>query len=136
MNLDWSVVWDHRQQFLDGARMTILLTVLTMSIAVPGGLALALLRLSLLRPVGGFATAFVEFFRATPLILQIYWAFYVLPATFDIRLSEFATGLIGLSLNVSAFNSETFRAGIVSIRRGQSNAGFALGMSRVQVFTR
>jgi His/Glu/Gln/Arg/opine family amino acid ABC transporter permease subunit len=135
MNLDWSVVWDHRQQFLDGALMTILLTVLTMSLALPGGLLLALLRLSPLRPVRLFATAFVEFFRATPLILQIYWAFYVLPATFDIRLPDFATGLIGLSLNVSAFNSETFRAGILSVRQGQTNAGLALGLSRTQVFT-
>ena len=135
MNLDWSVVWDHRQQFLDGALMTIVLTVLTMSLALPGGLLLALLRLSPLRPVRLFATAFVEFFRATPLILQIYWAFYVLPATFDIRLPDFTTGLIGLSLNVSAFNSETFRAGIISVRQGQTNAGLALGLSRTQVFT-
>lgn len=136
MNLDWSVVWDHRQQFLDGALMTILLTVLTMAIAVPGGLLLALLRMSPIRPVRMFATGFVEFFRATPLILQIYWAFYVMPAAFGIGLPEFATGLIGLSLNVSAFNSETFRAGIISIRRGQTNAGLALGMSQLQVFTR
>jgi polar amino acid transport system permease protein len=76
----------------------------------------------------------VEFFRATPLILQIYWIFYVLPAVFDIRLSGFATALLGLSLNVSAFNSETFRAGIQSIRPGQWNAGFALGMSKAEVF--
>lgn len=136
MNLDWSVVWIHREQFLDGALMTIALTVLTMAIAVPGGLLLALLRLSPLVPIRTLATWFVEFFRATPLILQIYWAFYVLPATFDIRISEFATGLLGLSLNVSAFNSETFRAGIISVRIGQTNAGLALGMSRAQVFTR
>jgi polar amino acid transport system permease protein len=136
MNLDWSVVWEHRSQFLDGARMTIILTVLTMAIAIPGGLLLAALRLSRSAWLRMSATAFVEFFRATPLILQIYWAFYVLPATFDVRLSEFATGLLGLSLNVSSFNSETFRAGIVSIRRGQINAGLALGMSPFQVYRR
>jgi polar amino acid transport system permease protein len=136
MTLDWSVVWEHREQFARGAAMTMLLTFLTMALAVPGGLLLALLRLSPIGAVRGAATAFVEFFRATPLILQIYWAFYVLPATFDVRLSEFATGLIGLTLNVSAFNSETFRAGIVSIRRGQINAGLALGMSHAQVYTR
>lgn len=136
MTLDWSVVWDNRDKFLDGALMTILLTVLTMAIAVPGGLLLALMRLSPFAPVRALATAFVEFFRATPLILQIYWAFYVLPATFGIRLPEFATALIGLSLNVSAFNSETFRAGILSIRRGQVNAGLALGMSHTQVYSR
>ncbi|MFL5335626.1 MAG: amino acid ABC transporter permease [Geminicoccaceae bacterium] len=115
-----------------GVAMTVTLTVLTMAIAVPGGLALALLRLSGGRVLGGVAAGFVEFFRATPLILQIYWAFYVLPATLGLTMSAFATALVGLSLNVSAFNSETFRAGILSIRPGQWNAALALGMSRRQ----
>jgi polar amino acid transport system permease protein len=134
MSFDWSVIWEHREKFLAGTWMTILLTVSTMAIALPGGLVLALLRLSSWRLVRGFATAFVEFFRATPLILQVYWVFYVLPATFGILLPDLATGLVALSLNVSSFNSETFRAGIVSIRQGQWNAGLALGMSRAQVF--
>ena len=89
------------------------------------------------RPLRLAATAFVEFFRATPLILQIYWAFYVLPAFFDIRSRQLdAPRIVGLACNISAFNSETFRAGIVSIRQGQWNAGLALGMSRPQVFFR
>jgi His/Glu/Gln/Arg/opine family amino acid ABC transporter permease subunit len=136
MTFDWVIVWEHRDRFLDGAIMTMLLTVLTMALAIPGGLVLAALRLSSVKFVERTATAFVEFFRATPLILQIYWAFYVLPVTFNLRLSEFATGLVGLSLNVSAFNSEIFRAGILSIRKGQSSAGLALGMSHWQVFSR
>ena len=82
------------------------------------------------------ATAFVEFFRATPLILQLYWMFYVLPVFLDIRLSAWTTAIVGLTCNISAFNSETFRAGITSIRQGQWNAGLALGMSRPQVFFR
>jgi polar amino acid transport system permease protein len=104
-----------------------------MALALPGGLLLALLRLSPIRAVAAATTGFVEFFRATPLILQIYWVFYVLPAAFDITLSEFTTALVGLSLNVSAFNSETFRAGIQSIRPGQWNAALALGMSKSEV---
>jgi polar amino acid transport system permease protein len=116
--------------------MTIWLTVATMALAIPGGLALALMRLSTLRLVSVPATAFVEFFRATPLILQIYWVYYVLPAYFDVQLSQLATAITGLACNISAFNSETFRAGIVSIRTGQWNAGLALGMSRLQVFVR
>lgn len=136
MTLDWSIVWDSRWALLKGAQMTIVLAVLTMAIALPGGLLLALLRLSPWRPVSVAAMAFVEFFRATPLILQVYWVFYVLPATLGIMLPDFTTGLVALSLNVSAFNSETFRAGILSIRQGQWNAGLALGMSRTQVFLR
>ena len=135
MTLDWSVVWEHREQFLAGTWMTILLTVLTMVFALPGGLVLALLRLSRWPVVRALTTGFVEFFRATPLILQVYWVFYVLPAAFGVLLPDVATGLVALSLNVSSFNSETFRAGIVSIRQGQWNAGLALGMSRAQVFT-
>ena len=133
MTLDWSVVWDNRARLLDGARVTVMLTAATMALALPGGLVLALLRLSPLRVVRSGTTGFVEFFRATPLILQIYWIFYVLPAAFDIQLSEFATALLGLSLNVSSFNSETFRAGIQSIRPGQWNAALALGMTKPQV---
>jgi His/Glu/Gln/Arg/opine family amino acid ABC transporter permease subunit len=134
VNLEWSAVWDNRYLFLEGAVLTVVLTCLTMLLAIPGGLLLAFLRLSRFAYVRTFATWFVEFFRATPLLLQIYWAFYVLPVMTDIRLSAFATGLVGLTLNVSAFNSETFRAGIVSIRAGQVNAGLALGLSRFQVY--
>jgi len=133
VTFDWSVVWDNRWRLISGAEMTIVLTATTMAVALPGGLLLALLSLSPFRVVRSFTTGIVEFFRATPLILQIYWIFYVLPAAFDIRLSEFATALLGLSLNVSSFNSETFRAGIQSIRPGQWNAALALGMSKPQV---
>ncbi|MBV8651257.1 MAG: amino acid ABC transporter permease [Alphaproteobacteria bacterium] len=133
MTFEWSVVWDNRWRFIEGAEVTVMLTAATMALALPGGLLLALLRLSPIRIVSGATTGFVEFFRATPLILQIYWVFYVLPAAFDITLSEFATALLGLTLNVSAFNSETFRAGILSIRRGQWNAALALGMTKGQV---
>lgn len=133
MTYDWGVVWENLGFLLEGAWTTIVLTVVTMAFAVVGGLVLAFLRMSPFRVVRAGATAFVEFFRATPLILQIYWVFYILPATFDIQFSAFTTGVVGLSLNVSAFNSETFRAGITSIRRGQWHAALALGMTRAQV---
>lgn len=136
MTFDWNIVWSSLPRLLDGAWMTIWLSVVTMLLAIPGGLALALLRLSGIKPLVMAATAFVEFFRATPLILQIYWVYYVLPAYFDIQLSQIATAVVGLACNISAFNSETFRSGIVSIRQGQWNAGLALGMSRFSVFCR
>ena len=136
MNLDWNVVWDNLPRFWDGAVVTVWLSVVTMALSIPGGLILAFMRLSKVRPVAKSATAFVEFFRATPLILQIYWVYYVLPAYFDIQLSEMATAITGLVCNISSFNSETFRAGIVSIRLGQWNAGRAIGMTDAQVMTR
>jgi His/Glu/Gln/Arg/opine family amino acid ABC transporter permease subunit len=134
MNLDWSIVWQSRGPLLEGALVTIWLTALTMLIAVPGGIVLALMRGSRLVPVAWFATGFVELFRNLPLLLLVYWAFYVMPVLTGLGLPPFATGLAALCLNVSAYNSETFRSGINSIRKGQSEAGLALGMSRSEVF--
>jgi His/Glu/Gln/Arg/opine family amino acid ABC transporter permease subunit len=133
MTLDWSAVANNLPRFWDGALMTIWLSVVTMALAIPGGLMLAFMRLSRFRVVSTFAAAFVEFFRATPLILQIYWAYYVLPAYFDVQLTQLMTAILGLTCNVSSFNSETFRAGIVSIRKGQWNAGRSLGMNEAQI---
>ena len=104
-----------------------------MAIAVPGGIVLALMRLSGARLLSGASASFVELFRNLPLILVIYTAYYVMPISLGLRFSPFTTGLVALALNVSAYNGETFRAGIGSIREGQSEAAFALGMSRWQV---
>lgn len=132
MNLDWSVVWQSRWALAEGTLLTVVLTLLTMAIAVPGGILLALMRLSNTRLASAASAGFVEFFRNLPLILLVYWAFYVMPLLLGIAFSPFTTGLIALSLNVSAYNAETFRAGIASIRKGQTEAALALGMSRWQ----
>jgi His/Glu/Gln/Arg/opine family amino acid ABC transporter permease subunit len=132
MNFDWNVIWTHRAALLDGAAMTIGLTVVTMLLAVPGGIVLALMRLSSSKILSGASLAFVEFFRNLPLILVIYWAFYVMPIAFDVQFSALTTALVALVLNISAYNAETFRAGINSIRKGQMEAALAMGMSRRQ----
>jgi polar amino acid transport system permease protein len=132
VSLDWSVVWQHRGELLDGALLTVLLTVLTMLFAVPAGIVLALMRLSHSKPLSAASACFVEFFRNLPLILVVYWAFYVMPVAIGVEFSAFTTGLVALCLNVSAYNSETFRAGINSIRKGQMEAAIAVGMSRWQ----
>ena len=132
MTLDWNVVWTHRDALLHGVALTIGLTVATTLLAVPGGILLALMRLSSNRLVSDAALWFVEFFRNLPLILVIYWAFYVMPMAFDVQFSALTTALVALVLNVSAYNAETFRAGINSIRKGQMEAALAIGMSRRQ----
>ena len=136
MTLDWSVVWQHRDALIAGTATTFLLTIATMAIAVPGGIVVAVLRLYAWRPVRALATGYVELFRNLPLILVVYWAFYVLPILTGLGLSPLATGLAALSLNVTAYNAETFRAGINSIRRGQVEAAMALGMTRAEALRR
>ena len=119
-----------------GTATTFLLTIATMAIAVPGGIVIAILRLYGWSPVRTAAMAYVELFRNLPLILVVYWAFYVVPIVSGVGLSALATGLAALSLNVTAYNAETFRAGINSIRRGQVEAAMALGMTRAQALRR
>ena len=136
MSFDWSVVGEHRDALITGTATTILLTVATMAIAVPCGIVVAILRLYGWAPVRALAAAYVEFFRNLPLILVVFWAFYVLPILTGLGLPPLATGLAALALNVTAYNAETFRAGINSIRRGQVEAAMALGMDRVQALRR
>ncbi|TCR64627.1 amino acid ABC transporter permease [Bosea sp. BK604] len=134
MTYDWSVLWQYRGAFLSGVGTTILLSVLTMAIALPGGVLIMLLRRSQVAPVAFLGTAYVEFFRNVPAILLVYWTFYVLPIVAAVDIPPFTTGLLALALSVTAYNAEAFRAGVSSIRQGQWNAGLALGMTRSQTF--
>jgi His/Glu/Gln/Arg/opine family amino acid ABC transporter permease subunit len=130
MRFDWSVVWHNAGALAEGVELTLLLAVTTMVISIPGGIILALMRLSNVRALSAASTAVVELFRNLPLILVVYTAYYVMPVTTGLNLSPLATGIVALSLNVSAYNGETFRAGIASIRKGQTEAAYALGMGR------
>jgi His/Glu/Gln/Arg/opine family amino acid ABC transporter permease subunit len=132
----WPAFVDAFPALLPGLLVTIELTVLVMPCALVLALLLALLRLYGPRPVASVATGWVEVWRATPLLLQLYWLYYVMPSEFGILLPGFAAVAFGLICNVSAFLSENFRAGIASIRPGQWHAGLALGMSPVQAFFR
>jgi His/Glu/Gln/Arg/opine family amino acid ABC transporter permease subunit len=132
----WPAFFDAFPALLPGLTVTIELSVLVMPCALVVALALALARLYAPRPVARIATWWVEFWRATPLLLQLYWLYYVLPSETGILLPSFATVAFGLVCNVSAFLSENFRAGIASIRPGQRHAGLALGMSETQAFFR
>src|SRR5258708_21072700 len=136
MTLGWRVVWTDRDALVDATGTTILLAVATMAIALPCGACLAALRLYAWSPIRTIAACYVEFFRNLPLILVVYWAFYVLPILTGLGLSAFLTGLAALALNLTPYTTQTFRAGINSIRRGQIEAAMALGMSRSQALRR
>jgi His/Glu/Gln/Arg/opine family amino acid ABC transporter permease subunit len=107
---------------LVGAMTTIELTILSMALALVAGLALALMRLSrspLLRSLSG---AYIEIIRGTPLLVQLFIIYYGLPQ-YGIRLEAFAAGVIGLSINYSAYLAEVYRAGILAIDKGQMGGG-------------
>ncbi|HEY4202543.1 MAG TPA: amino acid ABC transporter permease [Devosiaceae bacterium] len=129
MSFDWGAIWQYRYDLLGGVGVTIALAVVTMIIAVPLGIVVMLMRQSGIKPLQWIATVFVEIFRNTPLLLLVYWAYYAVPTISHVPVSALATGIVALVLNTAAYNSENFRAGVNSIRKGQMEAGLSLGMS-------
>lgn len=114
-----------------GAPMTLLISLLGMALAVALGLALALMNLYGPRPVAWAARAYIEIFRGTPLLIQLYLIFYGLPNV-GIKLSPLIAAVVGLGLNYAAYEAENYRAGIQAIPRGQMEAALSLGMTRAQ----
>ncbi len=115
-------------QLWAGVQVTILLTFISMALALVIGLLLALAQLNPSRRVlVWFAYAFVELIRGSPLLLQLFYIFYVFPF-FGLRLSTFTAGVLGLAINYGAYLSEVFRAGIEAVDNGQWEAARSLGM--------
>ena len=112
-----------------GALMTILLTLLAFAAGLPVGIAVALARLSPRAPLRIFGAVYVEVFRGVPLLVQIFFAYFVLPFV-GIKLGELATGVLALALNGGAYMAEIVRAGIESVDSGQTEAARSLGMPR------
>ena len=126
--LNFEVIADYWQVFLRGLGITVLLTLSTMVLATLLAIPLALARMSEYRAIRWPANVFVEFMRATPLILQLIYIYYVLP-TAGIKLDPITAAITGLTLHYSAYLSEVFRGGIQSIPKGQTEAALALGLS-------
>ena len=129
------LVWNQRDAFIAGLGVTVEVCLIAFAMAVIGGITLCVLRLYVapLRPV---AIVLIEFFRDTPIFVQLMWVSYVWPDLFGFPASFFAAGWIALGLQSSGYLAETFRTGIEGLPRGQREAAFSAGMSRVQTFRR
>jgi polar amino acid transport system permease protein len=126
---DWSFALEILPTLGSALVITIQATVLGMLVAVTLGLVLAMLRRSRLHIVS-LPTAFViEFIRSTPLLVQMYFLFYVLPLT-GVQMSPLATGIVALGVHYATYCAEVYRAGIEAVPRGQWEAATALNMSR------
>lgn len=120
---------------LEGARLTLEITVLGSILAVVMGLSAALAKMYGPAPVRWLAVTYVEIFRGTSALVQLFWLFFVLPQ-FGISLEAFTVAVIGLGLNVGAYGAEVVRGAIASVARGQWEAAVALNMSRAQSLRR
>ena len=119
-----------------GLGNTLKLTVTALAFGVPLGLGLALLRLSRWRMLSLPAGIVVEFFRTTPPLVQLFWFFFALPILIQVEMTPFVAAALTFSIQSAAFFAEVFRAGIVSIDSGQSDAARALGMTGAQSMRR
>jgi len=133
---DFSVIWQNYDLLLLGLVNTLKVTVVALSFGIPIGLCLALLRLSNSRWVSMPTGLFIEFFRSTPPLVQLFWIFFALPIIINVEIDPYTASVLTFSIQSSAFFAEVFRAGIISIDKGQWEAGYAIGMQRVHVLKR
>ena len=116
---------------LTGFFMSVSIVAVAFPLAIPMGLLLALMRISKPRLLRGIATTYVNIVRGTPLFLQIYVAFFGLPLA-GIQIPNFVLGVTVMCMNSGAYMCEIFRAGILSISKGQTEAARSLGMNGAQ----
>lgn len=112
---------------LEGLKLTVIVTLGSLVLSTLLGMVWALMRVSGIKPLVWFATGLVNTIRGIPIIVQLFWIYFVLPE-FGITLSALQAGIIGLGLAYSAYQSENFRAGIEAIDPGQIEAAQSIGM--------
>jgi polar amino acid transport system permease protein len=133
---DFTPVIANAPLLAQGLVNTLKVTGTALAFGVPLGLLLALLRLSPRKALAWPAGFVIEFFRTTPPLVQLFWFYFALPMLLRIDMTPFAAAAITFSIQSSAFFAEVFRGGIVSIERGQWEAGRALGMTPAQAMRR
>jgi polar amino acid transport system permease protein len=152
---EWGVVGHYlfHRTILEGLRVTLELTVIAMAIGVFLGVLLAVMRLSPNRLVSGASWLYIWFFRGTPVLVQIFFWYYIAalypeinlgvpfgPAAVHINANTavipFTAGILALGLNEGAYMAEIVRAGIISVDEGQADAARSLGMTRLQTMRR
>jgi polar amino acid transport system permease protein len=125
---DWSFAWRILPDLLRAARTTIGITLVGFMAALLLGLLLALLRRSRFRWLSRPGALLIEFIRSTPLLIQLYFLFYVAP-DYGVTMSALAAGTLGISLHYAAYVAEVYRAGLNAVPRGQWEAAKALSLS-------
>jgi polar amino acid transport system permease protein len=122
-------------QLLQGAVLTVKIAVLGCALAIVMGIVAAIARLYGPAPVRWLATVYVEVFRGTSALVQLFWLFFVLPQ-FGVTMLPFMVAVLALGLNVGAYGSEVVRGAILGVHRGQWEASTALNMTRAAALRR
>lgn len=128
MDFEWSVVVDALPALLNGARLTIIITL----VGLAGGLAVGFLA-GLMRAYGntllnGIAFAYVELIRGTPIVVQVMFIYFALPVLADIRVNPMTAAVTAIVVNAGAYIAEIVRGSFLSVHKGLREAGLALGL--------
>ena len=129
--MNFGAVFARSPDLVAGTINTLTLSAESISIGLCIGLAAALLRFQGPGWIGRIGTAYIEFFRNTPMLVQLFLLFFGLPYL-GIHLSADFSAVIAISMNLGAYSGEIFRAGLEAIPKTQIEAGLALGLSRLQ----
>jgi polar amino acid transport system permease protein len=132
---DWDLAISALPAIFQGLLVTLEITLLGSLLAYVLGLVFALIRRGRIPVVDQVLYLFIEFVRSTPLLVQVFVLFYLLPPTTGIKLSPFLTGVIGLGVHYACYTSEVYRAGIDAVPKGQWEAATALSLPRSRVWT-
>ena len=132
LTIDWDIIAKSIPLLAEGIVVTLQVSAIAAVLGLLLGVICGLGALSRSRPVRWIVTAYVDFIRGTPLLIQIFLVFFALPMV-GIRFDEFWAGVIALSLNAAAFVAEVVRGGVGSIEKGQTEAAKAIGMRHSQI---
>jgi His/Glu/Gln/Arg/opine family amino acid ABC transporter permease subunit len=132
MSIDWGIVQTAIPLLARGTLVTLQISLIAGVLACILGFALGLCALSHVAVVRWMVSAYVDFVRGTPLLIQVFLVFFALPVI-GIRFDEIWAGIIALAINTAAYIAETVRGGVGSIERGQTEAARSIGMFQAQI---
>ena len=133
---DFSVVFEYQANLYRGLGVTFELSIIIILASMVGGIIIGAGRYSKNRLFNWPATAYIELFRNTPVLIQIVWFYYAFPVLIGIQMEGFYAALIGIGLNMIAYSADIVRGGIQSIEKGQWEAAKAIGMNYFSIMRR
>ena len=136
MDFDFSVITDHARFLAGGVGVTLALAALSGVTSLALGFVVALLRLYGPAWLRWVVVLYIDSMRAIPVLVVLVWTFFALPIVTGLTMPPFVAALIGLTVHLAAYAAEIVRAGVESVRPGQTRASLALGMSRAQIVRR
>ena len=131
-DFDWGVVSDAWPSLMAGLGITLQIAAITIILSMLLAVPVAVARMSAIEIIRWVAQIYIEIFRCTPLLVQLFWIYYALPALVGVTIPGYASAVIALTANLTAFMAEAYRSGFQAVPVEQIEAGKMLRLSRLQ----